>query len=146
MSNLTRWDPFDRALSWREVMNRLFDESLAPSWPLVESRVRSLALDVRETDESLVIEGSLPGVKPEDIDISVAGSILTIKGETKEEKKEEKGNYHYHERRYGAYQRSITLPVDVDVDKAESAFENGVLKLTLPKVEASKAKRIPVKS
>jgi HSP20 family protein len=108
--------------------------------------VRPLALDVHETDESLVIEGSLPGVKPEDIDISAAGSILTIKGETKEDKKEDKGNYHYHERRYGVYQHSITLPVDVDIDKAESTFENAVLKLTLPKVEASKAKRIPVKA
>jgi len=91
-------------------MNHLFDEDFASAWPFVESRVRSLALDVRETDEALVIEGSLPGVKPEDIDISVAGSILTIKGETKEEIKEDKGDYPYHERRYGAYQRSITLP------------------------------------
>jgi len=146
MSNLTRWDPFEKALSWREAMNRLFEESLAPSWPFVESEARPLALDMSETDEALVIEGSLPGVKPEDIDISIVGSTLTIKGETKEEKDEDKGSYHYRERRYGAYQRAITLPVNVDVDKAESAFENGVLKLTLPKVEASKAKRIPVKA
>jgi HSP20 family protein len=146
MSNLIRWDPFERGLSLREAMNQLFDENFMQSWPFAESGVCPLALDVRETDGALVVEGSLPGIKPEDVDISISGNVLTIKGDSKQEKEEERGQYHFRERRYGAYQRAITLPAEVDTDAADASFKDGVLTLTLPKVEETKAKRIEVKA
>jgi HSP20 family protein len=106
-----------------------------------------LALDLYETDDNLVVETSLPGINPDDVDISIVGNTLTIKGETKHEaEKEEKGRYHYRERRYGAFRRSIILPTGVNTDAAEAVFEKGVLKLTLPKVEEAKPKRIQVKT
>jgi len=91
------------------------------------------------------VHASIPGVKPEDIDISVTGDVLTIKGETVEEKEEKEGNYHLRERRYGAFQRAVSLPTLVRADKASAEFENGVLKLTLPKVEEVKPKSIKIK-
>jgi HSP20 family protein len=106
-----------------------------------------LALDLYETDDNLVVETSLPGINPDDVDISIVGNTLTIKGETKHEaEKGEKGRYHYRERRYGAFQRSIILPTGVNTDAAEAVFKDGVLKLTLPKVEEAKPKRIEVKA
>jgi HSP20 family protein len=137
-------------ISLRDAMDRLFEESfIRPhgKWPLLEGEAQTLALDVSETDDSLVVETSLPGFDPDDVDVSIIGNTLTIKGETKhEEEKEEKGKYHYRERRYGAVQRSINLPVEVNADAAEATFEKGVLKLALPKVEQAKPKRIELKT
>lgn len=149
MSNLIRWDPHSRAVSLREAMNRMFEESFMrpfDDWLLAEGGIRSLALDVSETDEALVVEASLPGIRPEDVDISIVGNTLTIKGEVKhEEEKEEKGKYHYRERRYSSFQRAITLPAEVNADAAEAHLVNGELKLMLPKLEETKSKRIEVK-
>jgi HSP20 family protein len=93
------------------------------------------------------VETSLPGFDPDEVDISISENVLTIKGEKKhEEEKEEKGKYHYRERRYGAFQRTITLPAEVKAEAAEATFDKGELKLTMPKVEAAKAKRIEVKA
>ncbi len=150
MADLIRRDPFRGAISLREAMDRLFEKSFVHpfgGWPLLEGEAQALALDVYETDNNLVVEASLPGISPDDVDISIVGDTLTIKGEVKHEaEKEEKGRYHYRERRYGAFQRSVTLPTNVDTDAAEAVFENGVLKLTLPKVEEAKPKRIEVKT
>jgi len=150
MADLIRWDPFREMVSLRDAMNRLFEESFVRpfgGWLALPGEMQTLALDVYETDDNLVVEAALPGIKPEDVDISVVGNTLSIKAETKhEEKKEEKGKYHYQERRYGAFQRTVSLPVEVHADKAEAVFENGVLKLTLPKAEEAKPKRITVKT
>ena len=144
MSSLIRWDPFERGVSFRDAIDRLFEENFMRGWPFQQGETRPLALDIYETDDSLMVEGSLPGIEPEDLDVSISGNILTIKGETKQEKEEEKSKYYYRERRYGAVQRTITLPVDVNADKVEAHFENGVLRLSLPKVEEAKSKRIDV--
>lgn len=88
----------------------------------------------------------MPGVKPEDIDITITGDTLTIKGEVKAEEKVEKANYIRRERRYGAFSRSLTLPTSVVAEKAKAEFENGVLTLTLPKAEEVKPKTIKVKA
>ncbi len=149
MTDLIRWDPFREMVSLRDAMDRLFEESFVRpfgGWPLLGGEAQTLALDVYETDDNLVVEASLPGISPDEVDISVVGNTLTIKGEHEEkEEKEEKGKYHFRERRYGAFHRTISLPVEVDANKAEAVFENGVLKLTLPKVEEAKPKRIEVK-
>jgi HSP20 family protein len=148
MANLVRWDPVRDMMSLREAMDRLFEESfvrprgmLAP----VEGAV-TLALDVFESDDDVTVRASIPGVNPDDIDISVTGDVLTIKGETSEEREEKQGNYHLRERRYGAFQRSVNLPAPVNTDKAEAEFKNGVLTLTLPKVEEVKPKSIKIRA
>jgi HSP20 family protein len=131
-------------------MNRLFDEPFFrpfDRWPWGEEGVRTLALDVYETDEDLVVEAPLPGLQPNEVDISVVNNTLTIKGEMKEDKeKTEKGKYYWHEHRYETVQRTITLPVEVDADKAKAVFKDGLLKLTLPKLEEVKPKHIEVKA
>jgi len=148
MANLVRWDPFRDMVSLRDAMDRLFEESIVRprGWVAPAEGVAPLALDVFESGDDVTVHASIPGVKPEDIDISVTGDVLTIKGETKEEKEEKEGDYHLRERRYGVFQRSISLPTLVQADKASADFENGVLKLTLPKVEEVKPKSIKIKA
>ncbi len=149
MAELVRFDPFRDMVSLRDAMSRLLEESFVS--PLGTHMLRreigeGLAMDLYETDNDLVVESSLPGVKPEEVNISVVGTTLTIKAETKQdEAKEEKGKYLCRERRYGLFQRSVTLPVEVDANKAEAVFDNGVLKLTLPKAETQKPRKITIK-
>jgi HSP20 family protein len=148
MANLVRWDPFRDTVSLRDAMDRLFEESFVRprSWLAPVEGAATLALDVHESDDDVTVKASIPGVKPEDIDISVTGDTLTIKGETHQEKEVKEGSYHLRERRYGAFQRSISLPTLVKADKAEAEFERGVLTLTLPKVEEVKPKSIKIKA
>ena len=146
--NLVRWEPWSDLVSLREAMDRLFEESFVrprAGWlaPLGDG---SLAVDMYETDEEVIVKTTVPGVKSEDIDVSITGDVLTIKGETKAEEKVEKANYIRQERRYGAFSRSLTLPSTVVADKATAEFENGVLTLTLPKAEEVKPKTIQVKA
>lgn len=146
MTDLTRWDPFRKTMPLRDAMDRLFEESFVRpfgerSW--MADGEGTLALDIYENDDNLVVETSLPGISPDEVDISVAGNSLTIKGETKREEKKEKGDYYHCEISRGTFTRSVALPHYVDSDRAKAAFENGVLELTLPKVE--KAKRRTVK-
>jgi HSP20 family protein len=127
-------------------MDRLFEESIV--WPrsLLAPAAQTFAVDIYETKDDVVVKASLPGVKPEDIEVSVVGDTLTIKGEVKEEKDIKEENYIRKERRYGSFCRSFTLPVSVDADKATAEFENGVLTLTLPKAEEVKPKTIAIKA
>jgi HSP20 family protein len=148
MANLVRWDPVRDMVSLREAMDRLFEESFVRprTWLAPAEGVATLALDVFESDDDVTVKASIPGIKPEDIDISITGDVLTIKGETTEEKEEKNSNYHLRERRYGAFQRSISLPTLVSADRAAAEFENGVLTLTLPKMEEVKPKSIKIKT
>jgi HSP20 family protein len=102
-------------------------------------------MDMYETDDDVVINADLPGLKPEDVDISVTGNTLNIKGEFRSEEEGERGNVHFQERRYGKFQRSVSLPSGIDTDAAEAEFEDGILKIALPKSEEAKPKQIPVK-
>jgi HSP20 family protein len=148
MAELIRWEPFRELISLREAMDRLFEESFIhprAGW-LAPWGAETLAVDMYETDQDVVIKTSVPGVKPEDIDITITGDTLTIKGETKAEEKVERANYIRRERRYGAFSRSLTLPTTIVAEKAKAEFENGVLTLTLPKSEEVKPKTIKVKT
>jgi HSP20 family protein len=145
----TRWDPWGEIVSLREAMNNLLEESFVRPRPGVTGpgMASSLALDVRETPEQFVITASVPGVPPSDIDISVLGDTLRIRGERKEET-EETGDGHrwlLRERRFGAFERTVSLPTSVAADRAVADFKDGVLTVTLPKAEAAKAQTIPVK-
>jgi HSP20 family protein len=144
--DLVRWDPFREMVSLRDAMDRLVEGSFVGMPMRRREGPEALALDVYETDSDLKVEASLPGFKPGDVDISVVGNTLNIKAETEREEEKKEGRYHYRERYYGSFQRSIPLSVDVDGNKAEATFEDGVLKLTMPKVEEAKPKRIEVKS
>ena len=144
---LTRWEPFREMVSLREAMDRLFEESFwrpLSAWPVGNGGL-TVPVDMYETEDSLVITAAVPGLKPEDVNISISGNTLTIKGEFKSEKEGERGTVHFRERRYGKFQRSFTLPANFDTEKVEAAFENGILTITLPKLEEAKPKHIPVK-
>ena len=144
---MIRWDPFREIMSLRNAMDRLFEDSFVhPTrvWP--ELGGGQLAIDMYQTDDDVVVKASLPGLKPEEVDISVTGDTVTIKGEHKEEKEVKEENYIHQECRYGSLNRSVTIPVQVKADKAEAVFENGILTLTLPKAEETKPKQIKVKA
>lgn len=149
MAALVRWDPFREMRMMREMMDRLFEETFAP---LAERRgvAESWALlprvDMYETDSEVVVKATVPGVKPEDLEITVTGNVLTIKGEVKEEEKDEGVNYIRQERVFGTFRRDLTLPVDVNVEKAEATFKDGILTLRLPKAEEAKPKRLTIRS
>jgi HSP20 family protein len=140
-----RWDPFRDVVSLRDAMNSLLQESFVrpPSGP-GQAGPSTLALDVAENESEFVIHASLPGVKPEDLQISVHGDVLTIRGESKFEEEQKGHTWHLRERRHGTYQRSLSLGTPVQADKANAQFEHGVLTLTLPKAEAARPKQIKV--
>ncbi len=147
MSGLIRWDPFDR-MSLRNAMDRLFDESFVRpglGW-LAPLGAADLAVDVYETKEDVVVKAALPGIAPEQVEVTITGDTLTIRGETKEESEVKEENYLRKERRFGSFHRTVTLPSGLKSDKADASFENGVLTLKIPKAEETKPKSIKVKT
>lgn len=147
--SLIRWDPYREMLSMREAMNRLIDNTFgSPGWMESEtvSGGMSVPIDMWESEGNLMITAALPGVKPEEVDITVSGDTLTIRGEVKSEEEREEGNVRIQERRYGAFRRSVRLPPNVDTNAIDATFEDGVLKLKIPETEEAKAKRIEVKA
>jgi HSP20 family protein len=102
-------------------------------------------IDMYQTNNEVVVKAAIPGIMPEDLQISVVGDVLNLRGELKEEKVESKTAFHIKERRYGVFSRSIQLPVPIQSDKANAEFENGILTLTLPKAEEIRPKTISVK-
>lgn len=147
MSSIVRWEPLGNLITLRDAMDRLFEESVVgPRGWLAPTGGALPALDMYETDSDLVVTAAIPGVSAEDVDVTVVGDVLTIKGETKTETRGEKANYHRQERRYGAFVRSVALPMAVQVDKAEAKFADGVLTLTMPKAEAAKPRSIKIKA
>jgi HSP20 family protein len=147
MASLIKWEPFGDLISLRDAMDRLFEESFVRMRGLPSPfGAEALAIDMYETTDSVVVKTGVPGIKSEDIDITITGDVLTIKGETKVEEKVEKENYIRQERRHGVFQRSVRLPGSVVPDKAEATFENGILTLTIPKSEEAKPKTIKVEA
>jgi HSP20 family protein len=129
-------------------MDQLFDRGFSRPWRLIATENGAngfFPVDLLETDEDVVVKASLPGVKPDDVHISVTEDTLTIKGEASSETEEKKANYYRQERHFGAFQRTFTLPVRVEAEKAEATFEHGVLNLRLPKAQDVRPKTIEVK-
>lgn len=147
MRNVVRWEPLGDVMSLRRSAGRLPDGGIfdRSGWmpPLGEG---DLAVDMFETDNDLVVSTALPGVKPEDVQITVTGDSLCITAESKVEAETQTASFYQRERRYGTCGRSLILPVAVQVDKAEARFKDGVLTLTLPKAEAARPRAIPVKA
>jgi len=143
--SMIRWDPFREALNLRQAMDKLMDDGLMrPRLIFDEGALPSV--DIYETDSDFVVKASVPGVKQEDLDINIVGDTLTIKGEVKAEQEEKGRNYYRQECRYGTFARSLTLPAELNADKADASMENGVLTLTIPKTEKAKPKAIQVKA
>lgn len=145
--SIVRWEPLRDFMTLREAMDKLFQESFVGprhrEW--LAPTETTLALDVYETEDSTLVKTSVPGVKPEDIDITISGNTLTISGETTEEEEVTKDNYIRRERRYGSFSRSVILPEGLEPDKGEASFEDGVLTLTIPKAPEAKPKVIKIK-
>ncbi len=147
MSSLIRWDPSRNSMSLQNVMDRLFDDSFVrPGVWFAPLRTADLAIDVYETKDDVVVKAALPGLKPEQVDISITGNILSIRGESKEENEVKEENYVRKERHFGAFSRTVTLPDGLKTDKADATFENGMLTLRIPKSEERKPKTIKVKA
>ena len=146
--SMTRWDPFRDMLSLREAMQQLLEESFVRPGGGMGNRggARTLPLDIREENDSFVVSASLPGVKPDDIQISVLGDMLTIRADTAMKQEREQGGYLVRERQLGSMQRTVTLPGPVDPDSVRATYENGELTLTMPKSRAGMPRRISVQA
>ena len=145
MSNLTRWEPIRDMMTLREAMDQLFDDAFTR--PRAISGVSlSPAIDLYQTNDNVVVKASLPGLKAEDVQISVESNVLTLRGEFNQESEKKEATYHIRERRSGAFERSVMLPTDVQTDKAKADFEDGILTITLPKAETVKPETITIKA
>ena len=142
---LTRWDPFQELITLRNAVDRLFDTSIVPSSGSQQPSTWGLALDVVEKEDEFLVKASVPGINPDDLEITFTDNVLTIQGETKAEEEKDEGSYHLRERRYGSFSRSISLGSHITADKIQANYENGVLILHLPKAEEVKPKRISIK-
>jgi len=144
--NVTRWDPFREAVTLREAMDRLFEDTWVPARRRAQEREQlyRLPLDAYVTPEEIVVVANVPGVKPEQVEITLEGDTLTIKTD----RPAPLGNVNYvlQERPYGHFYRTLNINIPVDADKAEAKFEDGLLTLTIPKAEAAKPKTIQVVS
>jgi len=143
-----RWGPPPNIMSLREAMDRLVEESFIrmPRRFMTPILGPELPLDVYETDQAVVVKAPIPGVKPEDLDVSIMGDTLTIKGEAKEDPEIKRERYIRREMHFGQLSRVITLPAGLEPDKAEARFEDGILILTIPKAEEIRPKVIRVKT
>ena len=148
MNTLTRWEPMRELQTMRSLMDRFFDEPFfsAPSLWSQRGENFPVPLDLIEEEGQYIVKASMPGVNPEDVEITLTDNVLTIKGESKRESESDEKNYHVRERHYGSFMRQLALPMAVKAEEVEATNENGVLVLHLPKSEAVKPKKIAVKT
>jgi len=145
MANLVRFEPVREMVRMSDAMDRLFENIYGHG--LRENELFDIpSLDMYQTENEIVVKASLPGMKADDIQISVVGDVLTLRGEMKADEEIKEASYHIRERRSGTFARSMPLPSAVQADKANAEFENGVLTLTLPKAEETRPKTITVKA
>ncbi len=146
--DLIQWKPFREVSRLRNEMDRLWDDYFGPGRralrPMEEDWMP--AVDVSETGDKITIKAEVPGMEAKDIEISMVGDTLTIKGEKKLEREEKEENYHTVERSHGSFTRAMKLPATVDADKVEASYKNGVLTVVLPKKEEVKPKAIEIKA
>lgn len=144
---IVRYDPFRDLRTLQEEVNRLFSTNLTRAFGDDEGIGRgawSPSVDIYENKDQIVLEAELPGMKQEDFDLSIENNVITLRGERRFEKTQETDNYHRVERSYGAFTRSFTLPQTVSGEGATAEYHNGVLRVTLPKREEAKPRRIQV--
>jgi HSP20 family protein len=148
---LARWDDdFAPMMPLRREMTRLFDDFFR-GWDMpaaFNGGALTPHVDVKESEKEIVVTAELPGVSEKDVEVSISGDMLTLKGEKKAEKEEKDENWHRIERRYGSFHRSFSLPSEVDAEKIVASYKNGVLTVTLPKSKAAReaSRKIAVKA
>ena len=146
MTLIRRTSPFGELLSLRQAMDRLFEDSFVrPSNGLL-SDDHSVALDVHSTPDAYEVEAALPGIKPDDVNISILGDTLTINASMSDEQSKDEEGYSYREIRRGSFSRTVTLPSNVKADAATATFENGMLRLSIPKAEEAKPRQIQIRA
>ena len=143
---IMRYDPFRDLRTLQEEVNRLFSTNMTRAFDDegIGRGAWAPSVDIYENKDQIVLEAELPGMKQEDFDLSIENNVLTLRGERKFEKTDDNDNYHRVERSYGAFTRSFTLPHTVSAEGATAEYNNGVLRVTLPKREETKARRIQV--
>jgi HSP20 family protein len=148
MAGLIPWRGRREVDRFRTEVDRLFDDFFTRGTfgRLFEGGDWAPVIDVSESGKEIVVHAEVPGIDSKDIDISLNGRILTIKGEKKQEEEEKEKSYHRIERTYGSFSRSFELPADVDGDKVRAKYKDGVLKLNLPKKKEQSVKKIEVKT
>ena len=145
MTIVRRPSPFGEIMTLRQAMDRLFDDDFRPArWLSGGFDGPGLPLDVTTDANKLTIEAALPGVSPEDVDITIENGTVTISGKTATERSGEEGSYLLQEIRRGSFSRSVTLPTGLEADKATATFEHGVLRLEIPKAEQVKPRQIKI--
>jgi HSP20 family protein len=148
MAGLIPWRSQGEVDRFRSEIDRMVDDffTRTPLGPTLGREEWMPAVDVSETGREIVVHAELPGMDPKDIDISVNGRLLNIKGERRQEQVDKGENYHRIERRYGSFSRSFELPAEVNAEKVKAIYKDGVLKLYLPKTKEQSVKKIDVKS
>ncbi|MDQ2937117.1 MAG: Hsp20/alpha crystallin family protein [Acidobacteriota bacterium] len=143
---IVRYDPFRDLRTLQEEVNRLFSTNLTRGFGEegISRGAWNPSVDIYENKDHIVLEAELPGMNPDEFELSVENNVITLRGERQFEKKDETDNYHRVERSYGSFTRSFTLPQTVSADGATAEYQNGVLRVTLPKREDTKARRIQV--
>jgi HSP20 family protein len=147
MANITRFDPLGEMVSLRSAMDRLFEDSFVSplSWRAISAtETVTPPIDVHETGDEVVVTASLPGMKADDVEITMTGQNLVIRGEFKADEQVSRDQYLYRERRVGAFSRNVQLPVRVQGDRADATFTDGVLTLRIPKAEEVKPRQIRI--
>lgn len=147
MANITRYDPLGEMVSLRSAMDRLFEDSFVSplSWRTIGGGdALTPPVDVHETPDEIVVTAALPGVKSDEVEITMTGQNLHLRGEFKDENEISRDQYLYRERRFGAFSRSVQLPVRVQGERAEATFTDGVLTLRIPKAEEVKPRQIKI--
>ncbi len=146
---LVPWEPRE-IKRLRDLFEDFFDFELMPESRrlsrkrLMEGEVWSPLVDIIDKKDHILVKAELPGIDKKDIKISIGENVLTIKGEKKEEKEVKKEDYYCCESAYGAYSRTIDLPIEVDKNKSKATFKNGILEISLPKKEETKPKEIEI--
>ena len=144
--SIVRYDPFRDLRTLQEEVNRLFSSNLTRGFSEegIGRGAWNPSVDIYENKDQIVLEAELPGMKQDDFELTVENNVITLRGERQFEKKEDSDNYHRVERSYGSFTRSFTLPQTVSAEGATAEYNNGVLRVTLPKREETKARRIQV--
>jgi len=143
---IIRWDPFRDMMTLRERMNRLFDETYGSKEEETDIKrgVWAPTVDIHESEKKLVLTAELPGLKEEDVEVNIDGNTLSISGKREFEEETKKEDYHRIERSYGSFFRSFTLPSYIDQEKVKAEYDNGLLKVTMPKKPELKPKKVKV--
>jgi len=142
MSNF-RWEPMREVMSHCEAMNQMFDNAFTHHAGM-PGFSHQPAVDLYQTPDNVVVKVDLPGMKAEDVQISIAGDLLTLRSDVKQEAGQKDVTYHIRERRIGPFERTVKLPTQVKSDAAKAEFEDGILTITLPKTETVKPQSIHI--